>query len=188
MSRLRKDDWTAAALSALAEGGVAAVAIEPLAARVGATKGSAYWHFPNRDALLRATLERWEREYTEAVIERVEAKASTPAARLRRLFATALDTEHPAHVELALQASADEPLVGAVLRRVTERRIGYLASLFVQLGFGQAQARRRAVLAHSIYLGQAQLTRSTPAVLPRSPAARRAHLDDALRTMTQAPA
>jgi AcrR family transcriptional regulator len=184
MARLTKDDWTRAALRALAEGGLAALAIEPLASTLGATKGSAYWHFPNRDALLQATLDRWEREHTDAVIELVEAEGAAPLERLRRLFATALDAEHPANVELALLASADDPLVAATLKRVTERRLGYLATLFGQLGFTPAQARRRAVLAHSIYLGQAQLIRTTPELLPSSRPARRAHLADALRTMT----
>ena len=41
--------------------GLAAVAVEPLAARLGATKGSFYWHFRNRDAMLEAALQRWER-------------------------------------------------------------------------------------------------------------------------------
>jgi AcrR family transcriptional regulator len=187
MARLTKDDWTAAALSALAEGGVSAVAVERIAARLKTTKGSAYWHFPNREALLEATLQRWEREYTEAVIELVEAEA-TPMERLRRLFSTVLNSEHPAHVELALLASADEPVVASALRRVTERRLTYLATLFGQLGFTQAQAKRRAVLAHSIYLGQAQLTRCSPEVLPHSQNARRALVADALTTMTVSPA
>jgi AcrR family transcriptional regulator len=190
--RLSKDDWTAAALAALADGGLAAVAIEPLATRLGTTKGSAYWHFPNREALLRATLDRWEREHTEAVIELVESSAGDePGARLRALFGAVLDgagADTAARVELALQASADDPLVAAALRRVTERRLGYLAALFGRLGFTPAQARRRAVLAHSIYLGQAQLIRSSPELLPRSTPARRAQLDDALRTMTASPA
>jgi AcrR family transcriptional regulator len=187
VARLTRDDWTAAALNAIAEGGLAAVAIEPLAARLGATKGSAYWHFPNRDALLAATLERWERDHTEAVIALVESGSPTPVERLRRLFGMVLESERAAHIEVALQASADDPLVAAALRRVTDRRLGYLAAVFSELGFTPAQARRRAVLAHSSYLGQAQLTRSTPAVLPRTPAARRAHVDDALRAMTVPP-
>jgi AcrR family transcriptional regulator len=74
----------------LAEGGLGAVAIEPLAARAGATKGSVYHHFPNREALLKATVERWEREHTEKVIELVEAEA-TPHDKLRTLFSTVLD-------------------------------------------------------------------------------------------------
>ncbi|HEV2781972.1 MAG TPA: TetR/AcrR family transcriptional regulator [Actinophytocola sp.] len=188
MPRLSKNDWTAAALAALAEGGVPAVAIEPLAARVGATKGSAYWHFPNREALLEATLRRWETEHAGALAELVEADRPPPVERLRRLLGAVLDAARPDHVELALLASADEPLVAAALRRVTERRLSYLARLFGQLGFTPAQARRRAVLAHSLYLGQAQLVRGAPEVLPRTSPARRAQLDDAVRTMTAPPA
>jgi AcrR family transcriptional regulator len=184
VARLTRDDWTAAALTALAEGGVAAVAVEPLAATLGATKGSAYWHFPNREALLRATLDRWEREHTEAVIERVESGATEPAQRLRRLFTLVFDSEHLASVELALLSSADDPVVAAAVHRVTERRLGYLATLFGRLGFTPAQARRRAGLALSIYLGQAQLLRGSPELAPRSAATRRALMDDALRAVT----
>jgi hypothetical protein len=39
-SRLSRERWIEAALDALADGGVAAVAVEPLAARLGVTKGS----------------------------------------------------------------------------------------------------------------------------------------------------
>ncbi|MER5260793.1 TetR/AcrR family transcriptional regulator [Actinosynnema sp. NPDC002837] len=175
MARRTRDDWTEVALRALVEGGVAAVAVEPLAARIGATKGSAYWHFPNREALLKATLERWEREHTEAVIELVES-VSEPSERLRLLFATVLeDVEHSA-VELAMLAAKDDPAVAPVLGRVTERRIGYLEELFVGLGFAADVARRRAVLAYSVYLGQAQLLAAGPHLVR----ARRALVEETL--------
>ena len=44
--RLSAEDWAQAALDLIAEQGVAAVAVEPLARRLGVTKGSFYWHFP----------------------------------------------------------------------------------------------------------------------------------------------
>ena len=47
--RLSADDWAQAALEQIAEQGVAAVAVEPLARRLGVTKGSFYWHFPSRE-------------------------------------------------------------------------------------------------------------------------------------------
>src|SRR5690606_7033358 len=59
-ARLSAADWAQAALDVIAEQGVSAVAVEPLARRLGVTKGSFYWHFPSRDALLQAALERWE--------------------------------------------------------------------------------------------------------------------------------
>lgn len=148
-------------MAALAEGGVAAVAIEPIAARAGATKGSVYHHFGNRDALLQATVERWEREHTEAVIELVEAE-DTSLGRLRTLFGTVLDRSRKGSIELALHNAADDPVIAPVLKRVSERRIAYLTDLFAGLGFAPDVAHRRAVLAYSVYLGQVQMMATLP--------------------------
>ena len=54
---LSKADWTESALLALARDGLTGVAVEPLARRLSATKGSFYWHFANRAELIAATLE-----------------------------------------------------------------------------------------------------------------------------------
>src|SRR4029079_12486845 len=83
--RLSAEDWAMAALDVIAEQGLAAVAVEPLARRLGVTKGSFYWHFPSREALLVAALERWERTEQETVFGQLEA-VSDPRARLRDLF------------------------------------------------------------------------------------------------------
>ncbi|GGM37732.1 TetR family transcriptional regulator [Longimycelium tulufanense] len=179
-----KADWTAAALAALAEGGVAAVAIEPLAARLGTTKGSAYWHYPSRDALLHATLERWEVEHTEAIITMVGSE-SDPARRLRVLLGSVLEHAAENQVEIAVLADADHPVVAPVLQRVTERRVSYLASLFAELGYGRGEARRRALLAYAAYLGHAQLLRATPEVLPAARSTQRRYLDQTIRVLTQ---
>jgi AcrR family transcriptional regulator len=183
--RLGKDDWTAAALQALGRGGIAAVAMEPLAARLGATKGSAYWHFPNREALLRATLERWEQEQTEAVIADVE-RESDPERRLRSLFHTVLRHVHADAVELALLASADDPLVAPVLGRVTDRRVSYLAKMFADLGFSRTESKRRALIAYSTYLGHTQLARTSLDRLPKSRTALDAYIDDLATILTRA--
>src|SRR5215469_32898 len=71
--RLTRDDWITAALGAIADGGLAAVGVEPLAVRLGATKGSFYWHFENRDALLEAAVRRWEKETTTDVAAEITA-------------------------------------------------------------------------------------------------------------------
>lgn len=162
--RRSKDDWTEIALRALAEGGLQAVAIEPLAAQAGATKGSVYHHFPNREALLRATVERWEREHTEKVIELVESER-TPQDRLRVLFSTVLDRGRKGSVEMALQAGAENDVIAPVLRRVTEKRLSYLTELFEQLGFDREHAKKRALIAFSLYLGQAQMWVSLPGLV-----------------------
>ncbi|GAB2518766.1 TetR/AcrR family transcriptional regulator [Nocardia heshunensis] len=179
--RLNRDDWIAAALAALTEGGVTAVAIEPLAARLNSTKGSAYWHFANRDELLGAALERWERDETEAVIALVAAEPD-PAVGLRTLMATALS--HPDENLAVMLAGVTDPLVEPVLTRVTNRRIDYLAELFVRLGFEAAAARNRAVLVYTTYLGTGQLFRTAPGALPTDPAAWESFIDEVWRALS----
>src|SRR5262249_32125428 len=85
--RLTRDDWITAALAAIADAGLAAVAVEPLAASLGATKGSFYWHFENRDALLEAAIGRWEKETTTDVVAEITAAHDAPASQFRRLAA-----------------------------------------------------------------------------------------------------
>ncbi|WP_433505692.1 TetR/AcrR family transcriptional regulator [Pseudonocardia halophobica] len=181
---LTADDWAAAALRALAEGGTRAVAVEPLAARLGATKGSFYWHFRSRDELLAAALDRWERVETEEVIRTVEAEPD-PLARLRALLLLVLGatTERAGNaVELGLQGDAGHPLVAPVLERVSRRRIAYLTALFTRLGFAAAEAERRSLLAYTAYLGHAQLAHATPTLAPRGEALQ-AYADEVIRTV-----
>jgi AcrR family transcriptional regulator len=179
---LSKEDWTAAALLALAEGGLSAVAMEPLAARLGATKGSAYWHFANREALVKAMLDRWEADQTDAIIARVEV-ADDPREQLRLLFAAAFTNVAAGRVQLALHAAAIDPVVGAVLARVTERRIAYLALLYTKAGLDFVEAARRATLAYTTYLGTIQLRNSVPGAAPNTPEGWQAYLDDAVRIL-----
>ncbi|TWP53866.1 TetR/AcrR family transcriptional regulator [Lentzea tibetensis] len=163
--RLSKQDWLTAALVALAEGGVGAVAVEPLAQRLGVTRGSFYWHFADREALLSEALEWWELQGTDAVIEQVAGIADAEQ-RLRALFAIAITEDPTEGLEPALVALADNPVVAPVLHRVTQRRVSFLADVYAELGLPPAQARRQAVAAYAAYVGWVQLRRATPAALP----------------------
>jgi AcrR family transcriptional regulator len=183
--RLTTQDWTAAALAALARGGIAAVAVEPIAASLGATKGSFYWHFDSRDALLEAALREWERTDTDDVIALVEAEPDV-RRRLRTLLTVALGGHagRPGErVVLALLATADHPLVAPVLARVTSRRLGYLTELFSALGFPHGEARQRSLLAYTAYLGHAQLAHATPEAAPAGDALP-AYVDTVIATLT----
>ena len=108
-ARFTRDDWAAAALALLSEGGPAAVAVEPAAARLGASKSSFYWLFPNRQALLEAALLTWEQQQTDAVLPGLAAIAD-PAERLRRLARAAFAATQPADLALRLLTET-EPLV-----------------------------------------------------------------------------
>ncbi|MFJ6718666.1 MULTISPECIES: TetR/AcrR family transcriptional regulator [unclassified Streptomyces] len=163
--RLSANDWAEAALTAIGAGGVAAVAVEPLAKRLGTTKGSFYWHFANREALVEAALSLWEQRFTEATIASV-ATEPDPATRLRMLFArVSRDAEHNP-LAVSVLASAGHELVAPVVRRVMERRTAYVVSLFEEIGFPPEVALQRAVLGLTAYVGHNQLAVRLPGLLP----------------------
>lgn len=155
--RLTREDWIRAALDALTEGGVAAVAVERLAKTVGATRGSFYWHFNDRDELVEASLELWERQNTTDLIPEGEA-IEDPLDRLRHLFREVYE-QSVDPIETALVNAADDPLVAPVFRRVTEARLAFLRQIFIDLGLDEAEANARAWLAYGFYIGHHQLGR-----------------------------
>jgi len=158
-ARFTRDDWAAAALAILAEGGPAAVAVEPAAARLGASKSSFYWLFENRQALLEAALSLWEQRQTDAVLPRLAAIAD-PADRLRTLTRNAFAAAEHADLALRLLTEAADPAVRSVAERVTRRRLGVIEAAFTELGQPAGQARHYADALYAAYLGTAALRRA----------------------------
>ena len=121
---------------------MAAVRVEAIARRLGATKGSFYWHFTDRAALLDALLEWWETE-TRWLI-RSATEAVTPRARLDRYFAlVAAHREYPPDAEILSWARRDAAVAVRVNR--TERaRFGFFQAELERAGFRRDEAERRA--------------------------------------------
>ena len=155
-TRLSSADWEAGALDLLTEQGVAAVAVEPLARRLGVTKGSFYWHFPSREALLKAALERWERLDETTVFAPLEEIADA-RARLRELFVSTSREMRSHRLYSELLKALDHPVVQPVMARVSQRRIHFLMQAYRALNFSRRDAMDRARLVYSAYVGYLQL-------------------------------
>ncbi len=154
--RLSAADWAQAALDLMAEQGLAAVGVEPLARRLGVTKGSFYWHFPSREALLTAALEHWESVEQETVFGKLEA-ISDGRERLRALFQLVAHEVRSHVLYSELLKALDHPVVKPVMERVSQRRLDYLWASFRQAGLTRTEAQHRARLAYAAYVGFLQL-------------------------------
>jgi len=151
--RLDRQAWIHAGLAAMAEGGVEAVRIEPLAATMKVTKGSFYWHFKDRPALLAALLEAWQASATGDIIARVEARGGDAQQKLGHLFAIVIGAD--GRLDMAVRNWADQdPAAHAAMNAVDRRRLDYVADLFSTLGFGAAEALARARFAYQGLIGQ----------------------------------
>ncbi|MDR2013627.1 MAG: TetR/AcrR family transcriptional regulator; helix-turn-helix transcriptional regulator [Rhodanobacter sp.] len=155
-NRLSAGDWECAALETLAESGVGAVAVEALARRLGVTKGSFYWHFATREALIQAALDRWERDAENEVLAPIE-RVTDPRERVRELIRQVSHRRLSHAVFAALLKSVDLALIRPVVERVSQRRIAFVTEAFRQAGFDRTAAANRARLAFSAYVGFIQL-------------------------------
>ncbi|NKJ40558.1 TetR/AcrR family transcriptional regulator [Novosphingobium sp. SG720] len=160
--RLTRSDWIAAAISVMADSSVEQVRVEKLAVDLGASKGSFYWHFKDRSALLAAVLEEWQARSTLAVQDRLVREEPDVRQRILRLM------ELPFHSQAAARAADLELAIMGWARRsdaartavaaVDDARTAYLADLFASLGLGQEDAAWRAHQAYALLRYVAQRT------------------------------
>ena len=152
-----KPQWLRAGLEALRKGGVAAVRVERLAADLGMTKGSFYWHFRDRGALLEALLEFWSREMTDAEFERIQTLRAGLAGRLLALAQDVLEKGMGRYDPAIRGWARTDRKVAAAVAQVDRRRVRALTGFFEEGGFSAAEARTRARLFYTFLLGEPQV-------------------------------
>jgi AcrR family transcriptional regulator len=154
--------WIEAGLQALGTGGPEAVRVDPLARALGVTRGSFYWHFADRDALLTELLNSWERAATDDVLDRVERHGGDARARLRRAGALTF-SEQLLPIDLAVRDWARrDAAVAERLRRVDNRRLDYLRTLFGTFCADTDEVEARSTLAFSLLIGSHFLAADHP--------------------------
>lgn len=148
---LTKDDWIRAAMELLRTRGIEGVRVLTLAQKLRVSRGSFYWHFENRQDLLDSMLDWWDREMTDPVIKL--ANATRGGAEKRLLVAgESILRDGYADYELAVRSWADgDKQAARVLRRVLNKRLNYISSLFREVGFSPSEAEARGHLL-AIYL------------------------------------
>jgi AcrR family transcriptional regulator len=151
-ARLTADDWIAASLEVLVKDGVTAVKILPIAKQLGVTRGSFYWHFKDREALLSRLLDTWEGKNTGALLR----ATTTPGTLIDRYVAPSRLwlgwSDFDPDLDVAVRAwSRHDPNVLKKQGAADERRIAALVEMIESEGGGPAMTRCRA---HTLYRTQ----------------------------------
>ena len=150
---LTPERWTEAATEVLVDQGIDHVRVDVLARQLNVTRGSFYWHFKDREDLLRSVLQAWRARATEQLTARLERAHDDPHEQLRDLLSLPFrgrSAVRAARIELAIRAWARrDAMARAFVDESDTARIGYIAQVFSALGFGIAEARARAQLLYS---------------------------------------
>jgi AcrR family transcriptional regulator len=150
--------WTDAATEVLVDQGIDHVRVDVLARQLGVTRGSFYWHFRDREALLRSVLQAWNERTTDQLTRRLETAHADPAEQLRDVISLPFRgraATRGARIELAIRAWARRD---AMARQAVDasdaNRMAYIAQVFSALGFAPAEARSRAFLLYAYVVGE----------------------------------
>jgi AcrR family transcriptional regulator len=160
-SALTPERWIEAATEVLVNQGIDSVRVDVLAQQLQVTRGSFYWHFRDREDLLRRVLQAWREQATELLTARLESAHPDPREQLRDVISLPIRgraAQRAARIELAIRAWArrDDTARQAV-DEADGARIAYIAQLFSALGFGVAEARFRAFALYAYVVAESQI-------------------------------
>jgi AcrR family transcriptional regulator len=136
--------------------------VDVLAKKLGVTRGSFYWHFKDREDLLRAVLQAWQELATENLTRRLESASTDPQEQLRDVLSLPFRGDsalRASRIELAIRAWARrDAMARQAVDQADAARISYIAQIFSGLGYGLAEARNRALLTYSVNVACSLLT------------------------------
>jgi AcrR family transcriptional regulator len=155
-TQLDPERWVVAAIDVLAREGIAGLRVEVLAKRCGVTKGSFYWHFRDRQALLDAVLAHWKL----GRIRDIEKTTTVTPGQEREQLHYAIEVYGASRnrkgmeIELAIRDWARHDAgAAAVVESVDLYRLDCTRKLFVAAGMSDAEAKSRSLLLYACVFG-----------------------------------
>ena len=160
---LTRDDWVAAALSALRKGGPQAIKVESIAKALDVSKGSFYWHFKNASDLRSAMLEHWVAVATTAIIDAVEGSPEEPSRTLEELVRVSVANLSGSSRQAALNQAAIRDWarydsdVAKVMKTADKMRLNFVTRGFELAGFKPKESLENARILYAALIGMEYL-------------------------------
>ncbi|MFN3984283.1 MAG: TetR/AcrR family transcriptional regulator [Rhodocyclaceae bacterium] len=154
--QLDRDAWVAGAIEVLAEEGISGLRVEVLAKRLKVTKGSFYWHFQDRNDLLKAVLTKWKDGRIRDIIKQTRAQ---PGRELEQIYHvidvySASRSRRGVMIELAVRDWARrDPQAAGIVAEVDETRLRCARELFLACGVPLEEASSRCMLLYAYVFG-----------------------------------
>ena len=154
--RPQLDRWIQSAIDVLAKEGISGLRIEALAKHCGVTKGSFYWHFKDKQALLDVLLDQWK----NGRIRDIEKTTTVTPGKERDQLHYVIElyganrNRKGMLIELAVRDWARRDARAAtVVESVDLYRLECTRKLFVAAGMSDAEAKSRSLLLYACVFG-----------------------------------
>lgn len=151
---LDRDAWLRKALDVLFALGIGQVKVEVLARKLKLTKGSFYWHFRNRDDLLRSMVDWWREQQLSFIARLAEQQVDDPAGQIRAVIDFTQHTEDSRHDIAMREFARFNKWAAQAVATVDQQRVDYLACLFRAAEFTEEEALLRARALYFYQVGE----------------------------------
>ncbi|MCW5633960.1 MAG: TetR/AcrR family transcriptional regulator [Rubrivivax sp.] len=162
-SPLTPEAWIDAATEVLVDQGIDHVRVDVLATQLGVTRGSFYWHFRDREDLLRRVLQAWRDRATVALTRRLESAKLDPREQLHDAASLPFRgraAAKAARIELAIRAWARrDEMAREAVDEADGARLAHHERIFTALGFTPEEASGRAFLMYGYEVAESLLHR-----------------------------
>jgi AcrR family transcriptional regulator len=152
--KVSREEWIAAARKTLIREGISGVKVERLADKLGVSRGGFYWFFKNRNELMDALLEDWEKTNTLPFFAAVERAGPDGLEQIRAIAELWIAEKEfsPAYDSAIRDWARISSRARAVVEKVDDKRIGLLTTVCQRLGFEEKEAfiRARVIYFHQI--------------------------------------
>ncbi|MEM6535072.1 MAG: TetR/AcrR family transcriptional regulator [Pseudomonadota bacterium] len=150
--RLTREDWLRFALIELSRSGHTKLSANALAAKLGVSRGSFYWHFQSLDDFHEMLLKMWADLTTEKVIDDLRAVGS-PKQRLASLIKQSMLGD--SKLERSIRSWAvSNTTVARHVHAVDARRVAYVEQLLLNLGADPVDVRSRSQILYWAVIGR----------------------------------
>jgi AcrR family transcriptional regulator len=143
---ISRQEWLETGLESLSKIGIAGLKVEKLARALGIARAGFYWHFKNRDDLLRQLLAYWVHESTAVVTTEADMLALEPKKRLTKTAEMILEHDLGRYDMAIRQWALTDAEAARAVRKVNRIRLDFLRDAFRELGFTGDDLDMRAML------------------------------------------
>ncbi len=153
--KVTRQDWLDAAMAVLIKDGASQVKILPLGEHLGVSRSSFYWYFKNRQDLLDALLEHWEKSNTAVLVHHCEMPATGITEAICNIFRCFINPDlFNSHMDFAIRDWARRNRkVRRVFEQSEKNRLEAIEGLFRRYGYPPSEALTRARTLYYMQIG-----------------------------------
>jgi AcrR family transcriptional regulator len=153
--RMTRDAWIEAGIAALIDEGIANVKIQVMAKRLGVSRSSFYWFFPDLQDLHKELLEHWLRRNTGPIIERALRPAPTVTKAVCHIFECWVD---PSLFDPRLDAAVRswgqvDTSIRSIVDQADDQRVDAVTRMFLRYDYPEEEAFVRARVLYFTQIG-----------------------------------